>query len=233
MDLLARIDPVYFTDPAHLFGHFTYLLLILSFLMRQMVWLRVLAISSGVAKIVYRLFFVLDPISVFWEAIFVLVNVGQLVLIWWENRQPNYTAEERYFVDVVAPNLPAAVARRLLKSGTWMDVPAGLTITEEGKRVEALTFIASGAVDILRNGTRVGGCGPGDFLGEMTYASAKDATATSVTTVPTRVLSFDRHALEVAQAGRPVLRIALQASFNRNLIDKLLRSNEALSPVRT
>lgn len=232
MDMWAIVDSLGLTDPGHLFGHFTYLLLILSFLMRKMVWLRALAISSGIAKIIYRLYFVFDPISVFWEAVFVLVNVGQLLLIWWENRAPDYTEEERHFIDMVGPSLPAATARRLLKSGRWADVPAGEQLTVDGQRVEALTFISSGLVQIEKNGARIGACGPGDFLGEMTYASGKAATATAVTLEPTRVLRFERKALEAAQAARPMIRIALQASFNRNLIDKLLRSNEALVPVR-
>ncbi len=233
MDFWASLNPMNLSDPAHLFGHFTYALLILSFMMRKMVWLRALAISSGVAKIIYRLYFVFDPISVIWEAIFVLVNVGQLVLIWWEDRAPDYTEEERDFIEVVGPTLPAATARRLLKSGQWADVPAGHKLTVDGQRVEALTFISSGQVQIEKNGTRIGACGPGDFLGEMTYANGKAATATSVATEPTRVLRFERKALEAAQHARPMIRIALQASFNRNLIDKLLRSNEALIPVRT
>jgi len=233
MDFWASINPINLSDPGHLFGHFTYALLILSVLMRKMVWLRTLAVASGVTKIIYRTVFVFDPISIIWETLFVLVNLGQLLLIWWENRAPSYTKEEQHFIDVVGPNLPPATARRLLKSGKWSDVEAGEKLTVEGERVEALTFISSGQVQIARNGVTVGSCGPGDFLGEMTYANGRAATATATTTEPTRVLSFERKALAAAQNARPMLRIALQASFNRNLIDKLLRSNEALAPVRT
>lgn len=72
-----------FTDPVTLFGHFTYFLLIASMLMRRMVTLRILAVASGLAKIIYRAFFVLDPVSVLWETIFVIVNVVQLLIIWY------------------------------------------------------------------------------------------------------------------------------------------------------
>ena len=233
MDFWAIVDPIKLTDPGHLFGHLTYALLILSVLMRKMVWLRTLAVASGVTKIIYRTVFVFDPISILWETLFVLVNVGQLLLIWWENRAPSYTPEEQHFIDVIGPSLPPATARRLLRSGKWMDAAAGEKLTVEGERVQALTFISSGQVQIARNGVTVGACGPGDFLGEMTYASGRAATATAITTEPARLLSFERRALEAAQSSRPMLRIALQASFNRNLIDKLLRSNEALAPVRT
>lgn len=61
----------------------------------------------------------------------------------------------------------------------------------------------------------------------MTYTSRRAATATTVAEVPTRILSFPREALEQALQKRPILRYVLQASFNRNLIDKLLRSTSA------
>ena len=43
-----------FSDPVHVFGHFTYALLIVSMLIRNIAWLQGLAAASGLAKIVYR-----------------------------------------------------------------------------------------------------------------------------------------------------------------------------------
>ena len=215
------------TSPAILLGNFTYLLMGLSVLMRDIAWMRTLAIAGGIAKIVYRTWYVYDPTSIVWETVFVVINVGQLILIWWENRPPNFTHEENHFVELVAPGLPSAVARALLASGQWLDVPAGTRLTIAGERVNALIFISQGKVRIESGGATVATCGPGDFLGEMTYESGKDATATAIADGPVRVLSFERLRLEKVQKSRPVLRMALQASFNRNLIDKLVRANNA------
>src|SRR5215203_2680852 len=79
------------SNPVILFGHFTYFLLIVSVLMRRMVWLRVLAVASGITKIIYRAFLVLDPVSVLWETIFVLVNIIQLVIIWYYEYQHRFS----------------------------------------------------------------------------------------------------------------------------------------------
>src|SRR3954453_23092088 len=99
------------SSPVILFGHFTYFLLIVSMLMRRMVWLRTLAVASGIAKIVYRAFFVLDPVSVLWETIFVFVNVIQLVLIWYYELHHRFTAEQDHF----ATNMPPGVERSAIK----------------------------------------------------------------------------------------------------------------------
>jgi len=229
MSLSPEAILVSLVTPALLVGNFTYLLQLTSVLMRNIAWLRVLAIVAGAIKIIYRLFFVFDPVSVFWESTFLVANLAQLFIIWWENRPPNFTADEQYFIDTIAPGMPHADARALLASGAWSDLPAGTELTTEGQRVKALVFIAQGTVRIERGGAVVATCGSGDFLGEMTYASGKPATATAIAAEPLRVLSFERSALEQAEKARPVLRVILHAGFNRNLIDKLLRSSAAPS----
>lgn len=224
MDLFVSLVLENLTSFTLLLGHFTYFLFFLSMLMRDIAWLRALAIIAGLTKIVYRLYFVYDPVTVFWESILVTLNVAQLLLIWWENRQPKFNKEQQDFLAHVAPKLPPAAARALMQQGVWSDLPAGTKVTTEGVPTEALTYISSGQVRIERNGRVVATCGAGDFIGEMTYASRRAATATTIAEEPARILSFQREKLETLLTAKPVLRYALQASFNRNLIDKLLRT---------
>ena len=213
-------------NPGILLGNATYLLIAASVLMRNIAWLRALAILGGLGKIAYRTLYVYDPTSIFWEAVFVIINIVQLLIIWWENRKPVYTDEERQFVETVVPGLVPAAARALLDSGNWADLAPGTTLTTAGQRVNALIYVAGGDVRIESKGVKVGSCGPGDFIGEMTYASGDAATATAIANGPVRVLRFERRELDQVQMARPVLKMALQASFNRNLIAKLMRANQ-------
>ena len=66
-------------------GHASYLLLILSMLMMRMMWLRALAVASGLLSITYSVL-IADYVSATWEVIFVAVNVGQLSLQVYRNR---------------------------------------------------------------------------------------------------------------------------------------------------
>lgn len=214
-------------DPVLMFGHFTYALLIISMLMRNIVWLRVLAVGSGVAKIVYRQFFVYDPVSVLWEAVFVLVNLSQLFIMAWENRRRRMRPEEQTFIDMFKPQLPHAAAAALLGAGVWKDIEDGASLTREGEPVDALIYIAFGAVRIEAGGRVVAACGAGDFLGEMTWRTSAPATGTAVADGPVRCLYLGRAPLEAALRKRPVLGFAIESGINRNLIDKLVRSNKA------
>ena len=186
------------TDPAILFGHFTYLLLIVSMLMRRMVWLRSFAIASGLAKIVYRTAFVFDPVSVLWETIFVLVNAIQLIIIWYYERHHRFGEDESHF----AENMPAGVERRAIKRLLGYAKPhnldAGAKLTEEGEAVADLIYIAAGLVQIERGGRIIAVCGPGDFLGEMSFLTGDAATATAIAVKPVRCLVFEQQRLKLA-----------------------------------
>ena len=52
---MAALEAIWhaLADPVVAFGHFSYFLLIVSMLMRRMVWLRTLAVASGLTKIVF------------------------------------------------------------------------------------------------------------------------------------------------------------------------------------
>ena len=214
------------TNPVTLFGHFTYFLLIVSMLMRRMVWLRTLAVASGLAKIAYRAVFVLDPVSVLWETIFVVVNVIQLGIIWYYEHQHRFSAEEDHFVS----NMPAGIERssikRLLELADLKAVGADETLTREGEPVKTLMYVADGIVKIEHEGRVVAICGPGDYIGELSYLSGKPASATAIVVKPARVLAFEQAKLTAAIKGDAPLRRTLESALNRNLAGKLVRSNE-------
>ena len=78
----------FLTSPALLLGNFSYLLMASSVLMRDIAWLRALAIAGGSVKIVYRTWFVFDPTSIVWEAMFVVINIAQLLIAWRASQRP-------------------------------------------------------------------------------------------------------------------------------------------------
>jgi CRP-like cAMP-binding protein len=212
-------------DPVTLFGHFTYALLILSMLMRRMVWLRALAVASGLAKIIYRAFFVLDPVSVLWETVFVLVNLVQLALIWYYEYQHRFSEDERHFADSMPPSVERRAIKKLLGYSRLIELEPGAAITVEGQPVKDLVFIASGVAKVESDGRIVAVCGPGDYIGELSFLTGEPATATTTAVKPVRMLAFDQQRLHVAIEADAAVRRAMESGLNRNLVGKLVRSN--------
>lgn len=219
-DFMARM-----LDPAHFLTHLPYALLVISMMMNDMGWLRAIAIAAGVIRIINRAWFEIDPIIVFWEVIFVAVNVGQLLILWWFAKRHRFNDDEQRFATIIPSNIERRTVRRLLRLAKVRHVAAGETLTTEGKPVSDLMFIADGVAQIEKGGRIVGVCGPGDFVGEMSFVSGASASATAIAARPMRYLAFDQGRLHAAIHSDGELRRALDASFNANLVGKLAKAN--------
>lgn len=225
MNLLAELSSA-FSTPVQTLGHLSYVLIIASMMMRDMSWLRAIAIASGVVEIVYRVWFVPDPVSVFWEVLFIAVNLVQLAVLWSERWRSRLSDDDEYFIATALNNAHRSKARKLLAIGEWRLEPVGARLTEEGELPQYLTFVADGTVYIERQGKMIAACSRGDFLGEISFMTGEPASADAVVAKPARCLRFERHALlRIIEADHDI-RHALESSFNRNLIDKLIKSND-------
>ena len=227
MDFLDFV--VRMADPAHFLTHLPYALLVISMMMNDMGWLRAIAICAGVIRIINRSWIQVDPIIVFWEIIFVAVNVIQLSILWWYAKRHRFAGDEERFASIMPASIERRTVRRLLRIARLRHVDVGEKLTGEGETVHELMFIAEGVAQVERGGRIIGVCGPGDFLGEMSFVSGGAASATTVAARPMRYLAFDQKRLRAAMANDGELRQALDASFNANLVGKLSKAN-AVAP---
>ena len=215
-----------FATPGKLVGHLSYILLVTSMIMRSMKRLRMIAISAGVVSAFYGYFFLKDYVTVFWEIVFVCVNLVQLLILEFENRRARFSEDEQQFIATALPEVENAHAKRLLRLAQHIELDVGTMLTREGEPVDKLIFLISGAVRIDKAGAMVGVCGHDDFIGEIGFMLGTTATATTVVTNSVRCLSFDHSTLRNLLAKEASLRHALETSFNRNLVEKLVKSNE-------
>ncbi|MCF6320939.1 MAG: popeye domain-containing protein [Rhizobiaceae bacterium] len=214
-----------FLEPANIVGHIAYVFLIISMMMRTMHWLRFFAIAAGSISAIY--YYTLgDYVSVFWESLFSLVNIIQLTLLAIENRRGRFSEEEQLFFQSVLRNVERGPARRLIRAGKWQDIDTGEILVVEGTWPKRLKFIVSGHANITVDGREIAFVGPGDFLGEMSYLTGKAASATATAVTPVRFLSFELARLETHLDKNADLRHALEAGFNRNLVEKLVKANK-------
>lgn len=222
MDLLIQ----QLTNPISAVGHLNYILVILSVSMSSMRWLRIFAIASGVVGVFYYGFLVSDQISATWEFIFAMVNAVQLAIVLLSGRRRARDEDERLLVETVMPTLEASLRARMLKAALWVTREPGEVLVEEGQDAPQLVFIARGAARVERGGALVGVCGPGDFLGEMSFLTGRPASATVRVANEVRCCVYDPDRLKQMARKAPAIRAALEYSFNRNLVGKLERMNE-------
>ncbi len=212
-----------------LLGHAAYVLLVLSMLMRTLLWLRLLVIASAILGISYSAFILGDPVSTFWESCLVIVNVGQLLLTHWRSIRARFTETEAHFIARHLPGLGRGDARALIDRGRWVALEAGACLAVQGQPVDQLSYIAEGRADVRVGGARVSNCGAGDFVGEMTALTGLPATATVIATRPLTVWQIDAARLREATRRRDEVSRELEAAFARNYRDKIVEMNRLVS----
>jgi len=215
------------TNPIAAVGHLNYILVILSVSMSNMRWLRIFAMASGIVGVFYYGYLVSDGISAMWEFIFASVNAIQLAIMAVTGRRKSRDEDEALFIETVMPTLDGNLRARMLKLARWQTCEPGQVLMEEGQLAPQLVFIARGAASVEKAGKIVGVCGPGDFLGEMSFLTGRPASATVRVANEVRCCVYDPVPLKALTQKNPAIRQALEFSFNRNLVGKLERMNEA------
>ena len=211
--------------------HLSYLLLVAASLVRQIMWLRILAIASGVTAMIYDSS-IGEWSMVGWEAAFALVNMVQVGILWYERRMARLTEEEAELHKRQFEHLSIVDVHRLIRTGTWVSTQEGEVLTHQGQPVARIVLITDGATKVDVDGQIVAYCNHGDFIGEMAFVSGNPASATVTTIAPTRYLMWTFTDLKSLINKYPDIRTALQSVFNQNLIDKLARDSPDIHVVQ-
>ncbi len=211
-----------------LVGHFAYVLLILSMMMRQMVWLRIFVIASALVGIAYSIIWLRDPVSSFWETLLVTVNVVQLLITWRQNTRARFTLIERAFADRRLRGLPTGEQRRILDLGEWSHLPAGTVLATQGERPDKLTYIAEGWADILIADQIIAECGPGTYVGEMSIIGDRPASATARLREESLVWRLPTERLSELDEKQPTWLAVIEAGIARDMRGKLVAANDSL-----
>ena len=209
-----------------LVGHFAYVLLIASMLMRQMVWLRLLVIASALVGILYSIVWLNDPVSSFWETLLVTVNVIQLAITWRQNSTAQFSARELSFVKQRLRGLVPGEQRRLLNEGKWKAVKAGETLIVEQSLPNDLIYIAQGSARITIEGHPIAECGAGMYVGEMSLVGDAPASATVTAQSDMEIWRISRDTLARFDRDRPTWLAVIEAGIARDMRRKLVGLNE-------
>lgn len=207
-------------------GHLSYLLLVLSMLMRRMLWLRLFVIASAIAGMVFDHYWLGNPVGVFWQGLLVLVNVGELVLLWRDDHRASFSPEEDQFRANLLHDLSPGHTRRFLDRGRWEDLPDGAVLTTEGKAPDFLTYLARGTVRVATRDRVVRVVEEGHYIGEMSVMGDGIAVATATAQGDVRVWRIERPKLDRIRDRTPAIMSVVEAGIARDMRAKLVFQNE-------
>lgn len=202
--------------------HLANVLLLLSFLVSDILWLRLLNVLAGAAFIIY--FATSAPpawVPVEWNSLFLLINVVQMWRLLLERRPVRLGAEELSLYQAAFRALSPREYARLLSIGRWADAAPGEELVAEGVRLDRMLVVYSGTGDVVLGGACVARVMPGQLIGEMGFLTDAKTSARVVAREATRYFSLPTESLQTLFKKHPDLRASMQVVIGNDLVAKL------------
>jgi hypothetical protein len=133
------------------FLHAANVLLLVAYSVRDILWLRLFAVTSSLIAIPY---FVLQPtplwVPIAWSAVFASINLFQSWRLFIERRPVKLTAEEEEVRRLAFEDLPPRKVLQVLSVGSWITAESGERMIRRGERLGNISLIVRGTVRVTR-----------------------------------------------------------------------------------
>jgi len=214
---MPSFNPNYFIHAANL-------LLVVAYSVRDIMWLRLFAVTSSLISLPY---FVLQPTPqwapISWSLGFAGLNAFQSWRLYLERRPVKLTPEEEEVRRLAFAQMPPRKVLRLISLGSWTTAAPGERLIEHGTPASAVTLLLRGKVRVSKDGQVLGELGAGDIVGSALVLSGAPAEVDAVTVEPVRALRWEVTTLQRYLEADPETRIGVQRSLAHDLAAKLQR----------
>lgn len=202
----------------------SYGLLTLSYMMRDIAWLRVITVLA--CLIDFIVYYFIRPGQPMWVQIgfnigIVLINGYQLWLLYRERSITDLTEDAAALYRKTFSVLTPVEFRYLLQIGRQRALADGEALVEAGRQVEVVAVVARGRLAVSLNGHPISQVEEGGFVGEVSHLTDRPASADVHAAGPVLVFELPREALTKLLDKHPELKSKLEGLWGRLLADRL------------
>jgi len=212
---MNSFHPTYFLHAANV-------LLLVAYSVRDILWLRLFAVTAALISIPY---FVLQPQPLWepigWSAVFAAINLFQSGRLFVERRPVKLTLEEQEVRRLAFEDLPPRKVLQVLSLGSWTTVETGERLLERGKCPDTIWLIVRGTVRLTRNEAVLGDLVAGHLVGSALLLTGAPADVDAVAIEAVRAVCWEVKTLEPYLSANPEVRIVVQRHLARDLAGKL------------
>ena len=208
----------------HLTGHIASLLTVAAYILKDILWLRLLTILSCFAGIAFNYFVPTTPLwtVIYWNVLFAVINVVQVAIIVKERSGVHFSEEEKELHETLFKNFAPFEFMKLMRIGKWLEAKQGQLLATEQQPIDSVMLIYNGLVAVETKGKEVAKLKDGNFIGEVTFMTGGAATATVRALQPTRYIAWPKEAIKQLLHRNPSMRFAMQALLSTDLSKKLI-----------
>ena len=167
-----------------------------------------------------------------WAAVFVAINLIQIALLTRERLNIQKSGPEDFLHRGFFPEMTAMEFRRFLKTGNWREFAKEALLTIEGKPVPELFFITRGNARMALNGEVIMSLGPGTILGEKSFLSGGNASATIFAETELLVFAVNKLSLLTLMQHDHSVESAIFKMMGRDMSTKLRTLIQARNHLR-
>ena len=209
-------------QPLDYLVHFSNILLLVAYSVRDILWLRWFAVAAALTNIPYFLLqgTVLWP-PILWALVFTAINLYQIARLYLERRPVVLSEEEQKLYDLGFRSLRPREFVSLSLVGEWQSAQAGERLVTEGEPVSHLCIAITGTAEVRKQGDHIGTLSPGHIIGNALALTGEPSPVEMTFAEPARYMRWSLSNLRRFVDNRPDLRITLQTLVNRDLARKL------------
>ena len=132
-------------------GHLAFGLIAFSFLVKDILWLRIVSILASLFSVFYNWVIPAEPmwIPIGWNFVFVLLNLYHIAIIIYEKRPVDMSPKHKELYETMFKNMTPVEFLKITKIADWVQFKSNELITQKGHSVPTLNLIYNGTVDVL------------------------------------------------------------------------------------
>jgi len=201
-------------------GHLAFGLIAFSFLVKDIMWLRVVSILASLFSVFYNYVIPDQPmwLAINWNIVFVAVNLYHIAIIIYEKRPIKMAPKDKELYETLFKDLSPVEYLKITKIANWKKFKAGDTLIRQDHLVTDLILIYNGTVDVIVEDNRVAQLKDGQFVGEMSFLTEKSATADCIVKHDTECILWKQPEFKELLKRNPSLYYTIQGLLSNQLI---------------
>ena len=205
---------------ANIAGHLAFGLIAFSFLVKDILWLRVVSILASLFSVFYNYVIPANPmwLAINWNIVFVVVNLYHIEVIIYEKRPIKMAPKDKELYETLFKDLSPVEYLKISKVAEWKSFKSGETIIRQNHLVTDLILIYNGTVDVVVGTKKVAELKDGQFVGEMSFLTEKSATATCIVKHDTECLVWKQPEFKELLKRNPSLYYTIQSLLSNQLV---------------
>ena len=205
---------------AVLSGHLAFGLIAFSFLVKDILWLRLVSILASSFSVFYNWVIPAEPmwLAINWNFVFISLNLYHIAILIYEKRPIKMAPKDKELYETLFKDLSPVEYLKITKIANWKKFKAGDTLIRQDHLVTDLILIYNGTVDVVVKDKVVAQLKDGQFVGEMSFLTEKSATATCVIKHDTECIMWKQPEFKQLLKRNPSLYYTIQGLLSNQLI---------------